>query len=86
LSRTATVSVIKAQIQVSDMTRTPTVCILKAQLPVSDMIRTPTVIIIKYQIPVIDSSRNPNSKHNKEPDISQSYEKNTSKFNKGHTS
>jgi hypothetical protein len=66
------------------MRRTPTVCIIKAQLPVSDMIRTPTVIIIKYQIPVIYLSRTPNSKHTKEPDTSQSYEKNsTSTFNKG---
>ena len=84
MSRTPTVSIIKDQIHVSDMRRTPTVCIIKAQLSVSDVIRIATVIIIKYQIPVIYLSRTPNSKHTKEPDTSQSYEKNsTSKLNKG---
>ena len=37
MSRTPTVSIIKDQIPVSDLSRIPTVSIVKAKIPVSDL-------------------------------------------------
>ena len=73
MSRIPTVSVIKHQIPVSDMSRTPTVRIIisEGQKPVSDLSRTPTIIIIKDQTPVSDLSRILNSNYNKGLDTSQ---------------
>jgi hypothetical protein len=52
MTRTPTVSIIKAQIPVSDLNRTPTVSIIKDQIPVSDLSRIPTVSIEKGQTTV----------------------------------